>query len=378
MHSDPGANFFGIDTPATLDALNVSPPDFLAYNGVNYFQLVDGVSWGIPVGAVLDAAGHGPPAADQFFFSWDISVEVAGVVAHPEDLLALEDGITFSIFFDGSAEGVPPGLNLDAAHYLGATDSLLLSFDTSGTIAGVRFDDEDVLEFDRGTQTWELAIDRSAVDAAWSPADLVGLHAVASAEDNCSGFLNPNQGDAEVDGVGDGCDNCLLTSNAGQEDYDGDSEGDACDSDDDNDGLDDAVEVAEGTDPLNEDSDNDGYCDGSELVGTCTDTDDTCPLAGAVPQINSDSLPAGDACQCGDLNADGILASLDVELVRKHLVGATISEPGFDVSRCNIVGPRSGNGDGSDCQVDDIFVLRQYIAWGGDIPNLCDEYFGVP
>jgi hypothetical protein len=56
---------------------------------------------------------------------------------------------------------------------------LLLSFDGSGSIGGVAFDDEDALEFDGGA-TWALAYDGSAQDPDWAPADLDAIQAVVN------------------------------------------------------------------------------------------------------------------------------------------------------------------------------------------------------
>ena len=62
---------------------------------------------------------------------------------------------------------------------------------------------------------------------------------------------NPRNADSDGDAVGDNLDNCPSLSNTNQLNTDGDTEGDACDSDDDNDGFSDEAEATDGTDPLN-------------------------------------------------------------------------------------------------------------------------------
>ena len=52
-----------------------------------------------------------------------------------EDLVRF-DGVTFSLFLDGSAAGVAGALDLDAVHHLDPNGHLLLSFDGSGTLGG--------------------------------------------------------------------------------------------------------------------------------------------------------------------------------------------------------------------------------------------------
>ncbi len=155
---------------------------------------------------------------------------------------------------------------------------------------------------------------------------------------------------------------------------------DPLDTDSDDDGLTDGAEVALGTDPNDPDHDADGICDGGGTGGgACTPGPDNCPFISNAGQTNSDPLSAGDACQCGDVDDDGVVTAADLLSARENLVGATPSGPGpFVPGRCNVIGPHDGGFN--DCGVDDVFILDRVINAGGFLPpaagNACAAYVG--
>lgn len=132
---------------------------------------------------------------------------------------------------------------------------------------------------------------------------------------------DPANPDSDNDSVNDDIDNCPGTANTDQANGDGDTFGDVCDNDQDNDGLPDSWEAANGfstsSDSSADDPDGDNLTNEEEfLAGTNpnqpdTDSDginddlDNCPLMGNNDQTDQDTDGIGDACD-SDRDGDGI------------------------------------------------------------------------
>lgn len=167
-----GDQLYSLDTTQELGGgLIASPADVVRYNGVTDTLVFDASAEGVPDGAILDAVGvH---SSDDLVLSFDTTVDLGAVTADDEDVVRF-DGATFSLLFDGSSEGVHAGLDLDGVE---ARPGGLLwaSFDGSGSLGGVDFDDEDILAFDPGGPTWTLVYDGSTLHAALAAADVVAV-----------------------------------------------------------------------------------------------------------------------------------------------------------------------------------------------------------
>ncbi len=233
---NPTTTLLAFDTTVALAGLPApgiaTPGDVVRYNGATYSYEFRAATSGIPAGVAVDAVSVDELGA--LLLSFDISVDIdptaAVVVADDEDVVRWLGTTSFQLAFDGSAAGVPAGLDLDALHYLTAVEDYLVSFDTSGTLGGINFDDEDVLQYNPSTLLWELVYNGDAaapVGHAWGGADLDALDVVADSDndmigdatDNCPSVLNASQADTDLvanggpDGVGDACDNCTTYNN---------------------------------------------------------------------------------------------------------------------------------------------------------------------
>ncbi|MEZ5313571.1 MAG: hypothetical protein R2862_07905, partial [Thermoanaerobaculia bacterium] len=136
---------------------------------------LDGSLAGIPPGTAIDAVARIRSAGVvRTLLSFDVSAALpGGLTVDDEDVVAW-NGTTWSIFIDGSANGIPESLDVDGFDRDAVTGTLYFSFDTSGRIAAVDFDDEDVVSYDGST--WSLAFDASAaLDVTFAAGDLDAL-----------------------------------------------------------------------------------------------------------------------------------------------------------------------------------------------------------
>ncbi len=217
---------------------------------------------GLPAGTDVDAVSA--ESDSDLLLSFDTTVNVGGLVVDDEDVVRIDTQAGAPVIvYDGSAQGVGAGLDLDGVYRNLDNNRLLLSFDGSGSLGGIPFDDEDVLEWNPSTSVYAFAYDGSAPPAAWAAgADL----------DAVSGFA----GDGDTDGIPDVADNCPLFANANQSDIGG-------------------IGAASGPDGI------------------------------------------GDACQCGDVNANGRVTTADATIVTRSLLvppTAPLTRPDL----CNVGG----------------------------------------
>ncbi len=283
----PGGDaLFSTDVTADLGGgLVIGPADLLRVPAADPPTVVfSGASAGIPAGANLDAValdGDG-----HLLVSFDVTVSLGGTTYDDEDLIRIEQPSgTPSPAFDGSAEGVPGALDLDAVSVLD-DGRLALSFDITGSVDGIAVDDEDLVAWDPATGDFALYYDGSAQYAAWQPSDLEAAHV---------------PGDRDGDGIPDHRDNCLLVPNPDQADINAAEDDDSSQSG-----------IQHYGDACDVDLDDDGTVGPSDFFGVFR------------PCLGVD--PVGDpTCALADLDGDGIIGTADFFARLRPALG---SDPG--------------------------------------------------
>jgi hypothetical protein len=178
--SAPVGWLLAVDTTCALPGLPAGSPaeprDLVRFESSSaaFSVFFDGSLNSVPDGIAIDAVATN--TNDQLLLSFDTTVSLPGVGSvDDEDLVGFASG-SYTMEFDGSAHGVSTELDLDAAHRLKGGNQLLLSFDGSGSVGGVAFDDEDVVAFDTAALTYAMSFDGSVSDPDdWPAADLVAL-----------------------------------------------------------------------------------------------------------------------------------------------------------------------------------------------------------
>jgi hypothetical protein len=172
---DDGQHLLVFETVTTLPGgLVVGPADVVRFDGASFFLELAAASAGIPAGPRIDAltqAGDG-----GLVVSFDVDTTLGALAVGDSDLVRIGGGPA-SMWLAAVSLGIGNELDVDAVDRL-PNGNLLFSFETGGSLAGLTFADEDVLEVDPAGPSWELALAGATLHGGWSTADLDALWAL--------------------------------------------------------------------------------------------------------------------------------------------------------------------------------------------------------
>ncbi len=166
-----GEHLFSLDSTIELaGGVTARPADVVRWDGFNYSIEFDAAGFGIVDGVNVDAVMEW---MGSLVFSFDTSVDLGGGAVAADEDLVIVSGASLVVFLDASVAGVPESLDLDAASISPTSGGLLLSFDQAGSVGGVAFDDDTVLEY--APPNWSIAFDASSSYVGFEAADVVAV-----------------------------------------------------------------------------------------------------------------------------------------------------------------------------------------------------------
>jgi hypothetical protein len=141
--------YFATDVPATLGGADYGGDQILRSDGGVYSVAVD------TEGARFRGMARRPDGL--WLITEAVPDYIVGVFYEPRDVFLTDAATPFSMYFDGSAAGVPAGASIDTI-ILGSDDSLILSFDVPVDLGGTTYSPSDLVVFAGGTfAPWWIA-----------------------------------------------------------------------------------------------------------------------------------------------------------------------------------------------------------------------------
>jgi hypothetical protein len=183
---------FTVDVKTYLDGTTFYCRDLIQYEEGHYYRAFGGYGEGMPPSVCIDAVTVFPD--ERIVFSVDVPVTLGGTDYQENDLI-LWDGAFFSLYFDGSANGIPDGVNIDGVR-VNAAGRLFLSVDVPVRLGGIDVKDSDIVEFDGG---YSLLFDGASAGIPWGTnIDAFSFRPNVIVECDCEGNFDD---DEDVDGT---------------------------------------------------------------------------------------------------------------------------------------------------------------------------------
>ncbi len=155
---------FSLSEDTKIGGTVYADEDLLLWDGATISLFWDGSGNGLPAGVNLDAVDVISESPLEFSFSLEEDTRLPGVgMVADEDMARFVFGSGFvpSLDFDGSLEGLPSEVDLNA--FSRDSDTVwILSFNAATRITSTLYDDSDLIAFDSAGGTFSLYFDSSA------------------------------------------------------------------------------------------------------------------------------------------------------------------------------------------------------------------------
>ncbi len=172
-----GDVLFALDIGVTLSGAYFDPADVIRYSAGVFSKAFDAAAAGVPKGVHCDGVAR-LGVAGALLLSFDKTFSAGATVIRPADVITFSAGMFGAKTLDANALGLSPALNIDAIDMVGTATDLLVSFDTAGSVAGITFADEDILQLHLADNSWTRRYTLLDFSDRWSAANLDGLAAV--------------------------------------------------------------------------------------------------------------------------------------------------------------------------------------------------------
>jgi len=168
---------FALDIGATLGGTYFRPADVIRFDGTLFTREFDSVAAGVQTSAHCSGVARWGDTG-KLLLSFDTTFTVAGMTIRPADVVAYSAGAFGPKILDAQVAGVAGDLHVDAIDTFRTKRYLLVSFGSGGTLGGISFTSADVMQFDRASSTWSRRYATATFSDRWDRANLDGVAAL--------------------------------------------------------------------------------------------------------------------------------------------------------------------------------------------------------
>jgi hypothetical protein len=172
-----GEVLFALDVGVTLGGTYFDPADVIRYSGGGFSKAFDAATAGVPNGAHCDGVAR-LDANGALLLSFDRTFTANGFTVRPADVMKVSGGAFVGKKLDAQALGLPASLNIVAIDAMGTHTDLLVAFDTAGTVGGVSFTRNDLLQVHLPAGVWTRRYALSSFSDRWGVAHVDGVAAL--------------------------------------------------------------------------------------------------------------------------------------------------------------------------------------------------------